>query len=372
MDAVGSWRWSLAAVVGALVLLASQANAEINLGSCLKSCESSGCAGSSCLPSCRHVNGTSDALLQNLPVYQRWKEWICGTECRYHCKLSKEADLAGLDQEAIGYRDNWCLARVMVHQQSSKDLYTQLAKSAFKPVFDMALINEPGSAVFSALNLLANLIGLLTFLKFVLYSLPCRPISRGPYYPFAGLWTIYGILSTLYWLTQCIIRSRDMTLDKHIDSSLEVIFAAYALILAICRVGDFRSEQNRVVVFAPTLAFLVPHLFYINWCTFDYGLNMLVCLLLCTIQYFLWITWAVATKHPARLQLWSIALIAPLTLFLRLYDISNLWGVLDRDTLWILSTVPSTVLWWSFVRSDAAYQTNLILKKRDAGLKKVQ
>lgn len=167
-----------------------------------------------------------------------------------------------------------------------------------------------------------------------------------------------------------------MAFDKHIDATLDVLFAAYALILAIVRVGDMRSEQSRVVVLAPTLAFLHPHLMYINLCTFDYGLNVLVCLLIGTIQLLLWITWAVVTKHPAQLQLWTIALFAPVTLFLRFYDFSYLWVPLDSDSLWILSAIPSSFLWWSFARSDAAYKTKLILKQRTEMLeeasKKVQ
>lgn len=64
---------------------------------------------------------------------------------------------------------------------------------------------------------------------------------------------------------------RDMAFDKHIDSTLEVVLALYAFILAIIRVGNMRSEQARVVVLAPTLGALFPHLMYINLCTFDYG-----------------------------------------------------------------------------------------------------
>ncbi|CAM6101653.1 unnamed protein product [Calypogeia fissa] len=364
MEAVGSWRWSLAAGVCALFLLACQVSADINFESCLKTCEVSGCAGNSCLPSCRQKNATKDAVMGKIPVYQRWKEFICTTECDYHCKLSKETEEAGFEQEAIGYRDNWCLARVMLHQESSKELYRHLAKSALMPEVDLGLINETASAALSALNLLGNLIGLLIFLRVVHYSLPSRPISRGPYYPFAGLWTIYGFLSTVYWVAQCIRHSRNMAFDEHIYVTLEVVLAGYALILAILRVGDMRSEQARVVVFSPTLAFLFPHLMYINLCTFDFGLNTLVCLLIGTIQHLLWITWAVIKKHPAQFQLWLITLFASLTLFFRLYDFSYLWEGLDPDTLWILSAVPLSFLWWSVARSDAVYQTKLILRKR--------
>lgn len=100
----------------------------------------------------------------------------------------------------------------------------------------------------------------------------------------------------------------------------------------------------------------------------------MVCLGLGAVQYLLWITWAVATKHPAKFQLGAIFLLAPLTLFLRFYDYSHVWEVLDPDSLWILATIPSSFLWWSFAKSDAAYQTKLILKKRAETIdpKKVQ
>lgn len=62
-----------------------------------------------------------------------------------------------------------------------------------------------------------------------------------------------------------------MAIDKHIDATLEVLLAGYALILAIIRVGNMRTEQAQVIVLTPTVAFLLPHLMYINLCTFDYG-----------------------------------------------------------------------------------------------------
>nr|XP_043617903.1 post-GPI attachment to proteins factor 3 isoform X2 [Erigeron canadensis] len=113
------------------ILHASVGDADPSYRSCLKDCEASGCVGDICFP---HCNFSSDGASLNgpwymqEPLYLRWKQWDCHSDCRYHCMLNREKDRAASGHEPVKYHGKW----------------------PFKRVFG---IQEPASVVFSALNL---------------------------------------------------------------------------------------------------------------------------------------------------------------------------------------------------------------------------
>ncbi|BBN15742.1 post-GPI attachment to proteins factor 3 [Marchantia polymorpha subsp. ruderalis] len=367
MDAGRLWHLLL------LLIFATGASAnwhDSRFRSCLSTCETIGCVGKSCLPSCTYLNATAagDDSQQDVtspPLSRKWQTWICKTECDYHCTLSKETEEAGFSQEAIGYRDDWCLARSVDHHEESKKLYSHLLKTGLTRGFTLATVNEPASAAFCVLNILGNIIGLFAFFQSRQYSLPKRQSACAPY-PYSSLWTGFGLLSILYWISRCMLHSREMAVDKHLESSFEILLSMYALCLAIMRVGKMKTEASRVIVAAPTLAFLYTHLMYINYCVYDYGLNMQLCLGLALVQYLIWISWVSVVKHPGRYQLGLSAITASLVVFLRLSVMNAKWPFFNGETeaLWIASTLPLTFIWWSFAITDATYLTTLRSDKK--------
>ena len=66
---------------------------------------------------------------------------------------------------------------------------------------------EPLSAALSALALVVQFNGWLSFFLLLYYKLPLRPETHKTYYEFTGLWHIYGLLAMNSWFWSAIYHS---------------------------------------------------------------------------------------------------------------------------------------------------------------------
>ena len=167
-------------------------------------------------------------------------------------------------------------------------------------------IQVPVSAALSALTLVVQFYGWLSFFRLVSYKLERRPQSRRPYYEFTGLWHIYGLLSMNAWFwnaifhiwwaikfplfmrgasnfwwydnfltSQCwcnfLIYCRNSDVTEKLNQSSAVALLGYSLILAILRTFNVKGEAQRVTAAAPLLAFVTTHILYLNFYKFDHG-----------------------------------------------------------------------------------------------------
>lgn len=323
---------------------ASAGDADPLYRSCVENCEKTGCVEKTCFKYCKlPVNGASveGAWFMQEPLYLRWKEWDCKSDCRYHCMVKREADRESLGQKPVKYHGKWPFKRVFGFQ-------------------------EPVSVAFSVFNLSLQFHGWLSFLILVYYKLPLRPQSRSTYYDFTGLWNIYGILSMNAWFWSAFFHSRDVELTEKLDYSSAVALVGYSLIVAILRTLNVRDEAARVMVAAPLIAFVTTHILYLNFYELDYGLNMKVCVVMGVTQLLLWAIWAGVTSHPARYKVWIVVFGGGLAMLLEIYDFPPIWGYVDAHAVWHATTVPLTYLWWSFIKEDALSRTEkLVTRSKD-------
>ncbi|ERN19389.1 hypothetical protein AMTR_s00069p00146030 [Amborella trichopoda] len=302
---------------------------------CVKQCEKSGCIGESCFKQCSFSSdGTSagSPWYMQEPLYLRWKQLNCRSDCRYHCMLEREKEREKLGHGPVKYHGKWPFKRVFIFQ-------------------------EPVSVVFSAFNLAMQFYGWLSFMILVYYKLPLRPQNRKTYYEFTVLWTMYGVFSMNSWFWSAVFHSRDVDLTEKLDYSSAVALVGYALIVAIIRTFNVRDEAVKVIIAAPLAAFVTTHILYLNLYQFDYGLNMKVCVTMGVAQLLLWAVWAGVTKHPSRFKLWAVVLFGGLAMLLEIYDFPPFWGYVDAHALWHATTIPLTYLWWSFIKDDAKFST---------------
>ncbi|CAA6666858.1 unnamed protein product [Spirodela intermedia] len=289
--------------------------------SCVEECEKSGRIGDLTF---RHCYFSSDGFPSDgswytqEPLYIRWKQHNCKSDCRYHCMRHREDERKALSLEPVKYHGKWPFIRVSVFQ-------------------------EPVSAILSALNLIMQFNGWLSFFLLVNYKLPMSQSKRS-YYEYSGLWHIYGLLAMNAWFWSAIFHSRDIDLTEKLDYSAAVALLGFSLVLCILRTFSVRDEASRVMVAAPLLAFVTTHILYLNFYDFDYGLNMKVCVGMGVTQILLWAVWAGATRHPSRFKLWAV-------------------GYVDAHALWHATTVPLTHLWWGFAKDDAEFRISSLLKK---------
>lgn len=71
----------------------------------------------------------------------------------------------------------------------------------------LPFIQEPASMAFSALNLALHFHGWMSFFTLLYNKLPLKA-SKRPYYEYASLWHVYGLLSLNSWFWSTIFHSR--------------------------------------------------------------------------------------------------------------------------------------------------------------------
>ncbi|KAK0606917.1 hypothetical protein LWI29_006258 [Acer saccharum] len=332
----------LFAVLSCLVatLDASVGDSDPLYRACVGQCEKTGCVGERCFPHCKFSSdgvSVDGPWYMQEPLYMRWKQWDCQSDCRYNCMVERENQREALGDGPVKYHGKW----------------------PFKRVYG---IQEPASVVFSALNLVMHFHGWLSFFILLYYKLPLKQDKKG-YYEFATLWHIYGLFSLNSWFWSAVFHSRDVDLTEKLDYSSAVALLGYSLILAILRSFNVRDEAARVMVSAPLLAFVTTHILYLNFYKLDYGWNMKVCVLMAVAQLLIWGIWAGVTRHPSRVKLWVVVFVGGLAMLLEIYDFPPIYGYLDAHALWHAMTIPLTYIWWSFIRDDAKFQTTNLVKK---------
>ncbi|XP_056691948.1 uncharacterized protein [Spinacia oleracea] len=149
--------------------------AVIDAVGCVENCQETGCVGSQqCFQHCIFTadGNISDGrwYLQE-PLYLKWKQWDCHSDCRYYCMLAREEERRKLGEKPVKYHRRWPFRRVYG-------------------------IQEPVS--FSALNLAIQFHGWISFFILVNYKLPLTD-NRKTYYEYSGLWHIYGVLAMNCW-----------------------------------------------------------------------------------------------------------------------------------------------------------------------------
>ncbi|GMJ10871.1 hypothetical protein like AT1G16560 [Hibiscus trionum] len=319
---------------------ASEGDADPIYKVCLEECEKSGCVGGKCF---QHCNFSSDGkpidgpwYLQE-PLYQKWKQWDCGSDCRYHCMVAREEERRKLGGKPVKYHGKWPFKRVYA-------------------------IQEPAAVAFSAISLALQFHGWITFFILLNYKFPLRPDKR-PYYEYTGLWHIYAILAMNFWFWSAVCHSRDFELTEKLDYSAAVALIGFSFILTILRAFNVRDEASRVMVAAPLIAFVTTHILYLNFYKLDYGLNMKVCMVMGVAQLLIWGIWASVTSHPARWKVWLFNVGGTLAVLLEVYDFPPYKGILDAHALWHAANIPLAYVCWSFVRDDAEFRTLTLLKK---------
>ncbi|XP_057951243.1 uncharacterized protein LOC131146010 [Malania oleifera] len=319
---------------------ASAGDADPLYRACVEQCEKSGCVGDKCFQHCKFSSDgkpIDGPWYMQEPLYLRWKQWDCRSDCRYHCMLDREQDRGKLGHKPVKYHGKWPFQRVYG-------------------------IQEPVSVALSALNLAVQFHGWLSFFILLYYKLPLKS-SRKTYYEYTSLWHIYGILSMNSWFWSAVFHSRDVDLTEKLDYSSAVALLGFSLIVAILRSFNVRDEAARVMVAAPLIAFVTTHILYLNNYKLDYGLNMKVCATMGVAQLLLWAVWAGVTRHPSRWKLWVVVVGGAFAMLLEIYDFPPYQGFVDAHALWHATTIPLGYLWWSFIRDDCEFRTSILMKK---------
>lgn len=221
------------------------------------------------------------------------------------------------------------------------------------PFYRFYGIQEPASVIFSIGN------GLIHFYFFRQIQYKCPSA-----YFLKGFMLLYACGGMNAWFWSIIFHSRDMKLTERMDYFSAVTLVLYSLFFALLRVFYIR---NGVVIQSFGVLFVccfVAHVSYLCIVTFDYIYNMYANVAVGFMQLLVWVYWFIAQhvveKNRPRLQYAHLAVISvvgvALAMCLELFDFPPLWRVLDAHSLWHLSTIPLSVVWYKFLLQDMHYE----------------
>lgn len=109
---------------------------------CVKKCEETGCIGQKCFPQCKFSSeGVSieGPWYMQEPLYLRWKQWDCQSDCRYYCMLDREKEREASGNGPVKYHGKWPFKRVYGIQVCLQSTYL-IKISSMGLVLDIILV----------------------------------------------------------------------------------------------------------------------------------------------------------------------------------------------------------------------------------------
>ncbi|KAL2893858.1 Post-GPI attachment to proteins factor 3 [Bienertia sinuspersici] len=110
-------RWSivlfLVFLCSAGLSYASVGDSDLLYRSCVNQCSNSGCIGENCFPQCNlsSTGGSVPWYIQE-PLYLKWQQLECLSDCRYYCMVDREGKRQLLGHDPVKYHGKWPFKRV--------------------------------------------------------------------------------------------------------------------------------------------------------------------------------------------------------------------------------------------------------------------
>jgi hypothetical protein len=319
--------------------LASEGDCQVEYHQCLYSCMEQERAAA-----CRPKTTTE-------PVQIIMTFWSCSDDCRYLCMWEveqKRLRASPSSYKPFKYHGKWPFTRVLG-------------------------IQEICSVMFSLLNLLAHLMGLAGLVGHQRDNNMLTVSGTKAKSDLMLLWICYSVVHILAWTSSCIFHSRDTWLTERLDYCCADAVVAIGLICATSRLlteDDLQIPQRLAVHFRFLVSLLILmalgyHIHYMLMVNFDYGLNMVRCIAFGALTSLVWVVWLILIRkqgHPSAGNLACFLVLAYAALLFEVLDFPPLAQLLDAHSMWHLSTIPLTFLFYRFIHVDLIY-----LQESDGG-----
>lgn len=205
-------------------------------------------------------------------------------------------------------------------------------------------IQEPASAIFSLFNLLANIFMIKKFRKKV------RPDS-----PNYWVWLVFGWICCNGWLWSIVFHTRDLPITELFDYGFAYSMVLASLVCMTLRMVHYRSVLLRGLISVAATLFFVSHFYYLSILDkFDYQYNMKINIITGIVGGMGWLLWYLITRKK-RVYAWKVLtfqILAGVSLILEVNDFPPMLYTFDAHSLWHLSSLPLTILFYNFVIDD--------------------
>lgn len=271
---------------------------------------------------------------RRLPLYLRMLGWDCASNADYRCQreVTEEFETTGVSIEQ--FHGKWPFLRFLG-------------------------IQEPASVLFSILNGYVHYRGLELVKRYVTVQNPMRI-----YY------IIYAYIGMNAWLWSTVFHIRDFPSTEKLDyfsAGTYVLFGFFYAPIRVFRLYDLNYYGTLVRVWA-ALCFtaLGAHIGYLTFVTFDYGYNMIANVVIGSMHGLIWVSYSLLHHKGRPAWVWWPALLVLVlagAMSLELLDFPPWAYTIDAHSLWHLSTIPITLVWYKFLLKDAHWEQTTMSKK---------
>ncbi|OBZ91632.1 Protein PER1 [Choanephora cucurbitarum] len=272
---------------------------------------------------------TAQTDISQLPLYLRLLQWTVRQDCSYHCmqQITQRAMVEGSH----------------IHQYHGK--------WPFKRVFG---IQEPASVIFSVLNGWMH----LRYFKKIRQQVSSAYFLKKFYLGIA----VVGINA---WLWSTVFHTRDTPITEKLDYFSAGLYILFGFCVAILRIYYVRGWKAWMLCGACSLAYIAHVAYLSSLYRFDYGYNMLACIIVGSLQTGSWLFWSILQYTPwGRPERRSFAWMAGVSVILvscamalEVFDFPPYKEVLDAHSLWHAATIPLAPFFYRFLLRDTELET---------------
>ncbi|XP_014663174.1 PREDICTED: post-GPI attachment to proteins factor 3-like [Priapulus caudatus] len=278
---------------------------------CVRACVGGVCNGTAALERFRDQQG----------FFDRATAWDCDDECRYACMWTTVAAFRDGGYGVPQFYGKWPFTKWLGMQ-------------------------EPASAIFSALNLLTHLGMYVEFRRRVRAAAPMFSV-----------WSGYAAFAVNAWAWSTVFHTRDYRLTEMLDYFCAVLGVLYSFFGLCVRVLGTDRWWKPAVPGVAILLFFVYHVHYLAFIKFDYGYNMRANIAVGMVNSVGWLVWFLFKRKtlPHAYKVALTVVLVNLLLILELGDFPPLLWTFDAHSLWHLGTAPLPFLLYSFFIDDCNF-----------------
>ncbi|XP_047135912.1 post-GPI attachment to proteins factor 3 isoform X2 [Hydra vulgaris] len=170
------------------------------------------------------------------------------------------------------------------------------------------------------------------------------------------IYQYFGKVNIFAWVCAAIFHAKDTILTERLDYFGASLIMSFSILLSVARFSGIHHKLTYTSGLV-LLLILFYHTYTMNFIEFDYSHNMRVMIILGLVNISFWMVWCF--KHSYRYYVWKCVLTMVGTFLfasLELWDFPPIFYTFDAHSLWHLSTVPLTYLWYRFLYDDACYE----------------
>lgn len=185
--------------------------------------------------------------------------------------------------------------------------------------------------------------------------------------PMYKIWHIFGGIAMNAWVWSIVFHTRDFELTELLDYTFAYSMVLATLWVTILRVFHRNSLTFKLIVSLIAIFYFLNHFAYLSAKRFDYLYNMKANILTGVMSTAIWIIWYFVNRKKKNYA-WKIVLFVVLTfasLLLELKDFPPVFWTFDAHSLWHLTTVPLTILFYSFVIDDCQWLRKEKMENQD-------